>query len=279
MQALQQQRAGALAAGGSSGARAARPVRPALRRVRSVKAAANLCPYSTLGVGANASETEIKQAYRKLVLQHHPDVNHSAGAERKFMSIQQAYELLTSRNRPGAAGGGDGRRSDWAFHDWYWSFMQKRRWGAHKRGRAPPPADAAAHGGDAGAAPPPPPPPGHHDAAAHAAALRTQLAGLRHRAAVRSRKPAARFGVGAAPPAPVPPPDEHDAAGPGGGLDIDSSPMSDGCNMASGVTDWAAAEAARAAAKHFSATESHRAQVMHQVAGLHRRAAASREAW
>jgi hypothetical protein len=50
------------------------------------------------------------------VLQYHPDVNHAGGAERKFMSIQQAYELLTSKSRHPE--GYNGRRSDWAFHDW-----------------------------------------------------------------------------------------------------------------------------------------------------------------
>lgn len=75
------------------------------------------CPYSTLGVRPNADDTEIKQAYRKLVLQYHPDVCQTSGAERKFMSIQQAYELLTGKSR-GADGRGGQQRGDWAFHDW-----------------------------------------------------------------------------------------------------------------------------------------------------------------
>ncbi len=74
------------------------------------------CPYSTLGVAPNATDTDIKQAYRKLVLQYHPDVCQTSGAERKFMSIQQAYELLTGKSR-----GGDGRSGqmgDQAFNEW-----------------------------------------------------------------------------------------------------------------------------------------------------------------
>lgn len=81
-----------------------------------LQATATNCPYSTLGVKANASDNEIKQAYRKLVLQYHPDVNHASNAERRFMSIQQAYELLTGKAR--GADGRDGQRGDWAFHDW-----------------------------------------------------------------------------------------------------------------------------------------------------------------
>lgn len=68
---------------------------------------------------ANASETEIKQAYRKLVLQHHPDVNRQQGAEMQFMSIQQAYELLTNKSR-GGPGGGAGSHSgtDDSWKEW-----------------------------------------------------------------------------------------------------------------------------------------------------------------
>lgn len=73
------------------------------------------CPYSTLGVAANASDTEIKQAYRKLVLQYHPDVA-GTGTERKFMTIQQAYELLTGKTRKDDSS--RGQRGDWDFHDW-----------------------------------------------------------------------------------------------------------------------------------------------------------------
>jgi len=80
-----------------------------------LQATATNCPYSTLGVKANASDNDIKQAYRKLVLQYHPDVNHASNAERRFMSIQQAYELLTGKAR--GADGRDGQRGDWAFHD------------------------------------------------------------------------------------------------------------------------------------------------------------------
>lgn len=66
----------------------------------------------------NADETEIKTAYRKLVLQYHPDVCQTSGAERKFMSIQQAYELLTGKSRGGADGRSGGGMGDKAFNEW-----------------------------------------------------------------------------------------------------------------------------------------------------------------
>lgn len=54
--------------------------------------------YELLGVKRNASEQEIKQAYRKLARQYHPDVNTSEkSAEAKFKEINEAYEVLSSK--------------------------------------------------------------------------------------------------------------------------------------------------------------------------------------
>lgn len=52
--------------------------------------------YKILGVSKNASEKEIKQAYRKLARQHHPDVNpNDKAAEEKFKEINEANEVLS----------------------------------------------------------------------------------------------------------------------------------------------------------------------------------------
>lgn len=51
--------------------------------------------YSTLGVAKTASDDEIKQAYRKLAMQYHPDRNGgSKEAEEKFKAITEAYDVL-----------------------------------------------------------------------------------------------------------------------------------------------------------------------------------------
>src|SRR5581483_8613832 len=52
--------------------------------------------YKILGVGKNASEEEIKKAYRKLARQHHPDRNPGdKSAEEKFKQISQAHDVLS----------------------------------------------------------------------------------------------------------------------------------------------------------------------------------------
>ena len=52
--------------------------------------------YDVLGVVKDATEKEIRQAYRRLARQYHPDVNkNDAAAEEKFKEINEAYEVLS----------------------------------------------------------------------------------------------------------------------------------------------------------------------------------------
>jgi curved DNA-binding protein len=50
--------------------------------------------YEALGVPRDASEDDIRSAYRKLARQYHPDVNKDPGAEDRFKEISEAYEVL-----------------------------------------------------------------------------------------------------------------------------------------------------------------------------------------
>jgi molecular chaperone DnaJ len=55
--------------------------------------------YEVLGVSRTATEVEIKRAYRDLARKYHPDVNGSHDAEERFKEINEAYEVLSSRER------------------------------------------------------------------------------------------------------------------------------------------------------------------------------------
>src|SRR4051794_11578001 len=77
--------------------------------------------YEVLGVQKGASADEIKKAYRKVAMQHHPDRNQGdSTAEDKFKEAAEAYEVLSDAGKKaqydrfghagmsGAAGGGGG---------------------------------------------------------------------------------------------------------------------------------------------------------------------------
>lgn len=55
--------------------------------------------YETLGVSKNATDEEIKRAFRKLAKEYHPDINKDPGAEEKFKEIGEAYSVLSDANK------------------------------------------------------------------------------------------------------------------------------------------------------------------------------------
>ncbi|OCG00480.1 molecular chaperone DnaJ [Gilliamella sp. wkB112] len=60
--------------------------------------------YEILGVSKNATESEIKKAYKRLAMKYHPDKNqdNKAEAEAKFKEVKEAYEILTDEQKKAA---------------------------------------------------------------------------------------------------------------------------------------------------------------------------------
>ena len=55
--------------------------------------------YETLGINKDASDDDIKKAYRTLAKKYHPDLNHEEGAQEKFKEVQEAYDVLSDPDK------------------------------------------------------------------------------------------------------------------------------------------------------------------------------------
>jgi molecular chaperone DnaJ len=81
--------------------------------------------YAVLGVDRQASQEDIKKAFRRLARQYHPDVNKNSDAESRFKEINEAYEVLSDTDKRASydtfghagpqAGFGRGGFSDFGF--------------------------------------------------------------------------------------------------------------------------------------------------------------------
>lgn len=80
--------------------------------------------YETLGVGRNASEDEIRAAFRRLARQYHPDVNKDGDAEEKFKEINEAYGVLSDAEKRSRYDrfGKEGLGNMGGFHDYTVDF-------------------------------------------------------------------------------------------------------------------------------------------------------------
>ncbi|MDA1347263.1 MAG: molecular chaperone DnaJ [Chloroflexi bacterium] len=55
--------------------------------------------YDVIGVGRDASDEEVKRAFRKLALEYHPDRNKKVGAEERFKEVNEAYQVLSDSKK------------------------------------------------------------------------------------------------------------------------------------------------------------------------------------
>ncbi|KAK3101617.1 hypothetical protein FSP39_004899 [Pinctada imbricata] len=102
--------------------------------------------YEILGVKKNATDKQIKKAFKKLALKYHPDKNKEKDAEKKFMEIAKAYEVLGDPDKrkrydqfgdeeDGQGGGGHGFSGEgfsFNFDDFFKGF--DNAFNAHKQG-------------------------------------------------------------------------------------------------------------------------------------------------
>lgn len=87
--------------------------------------------YAILGVERNASDKEIKQAYRRLARRYHPDVNPGdKAAEAKFKEINEAYEVLSD---PVKRQKYDRFGEQWQYVDEFEGAGQRAEWGPDKQ--------------------------------------------------------------------------------------------------------------------------------------------------
>ena len=103
--------------------------------------------YEILGVSRDASQDEIKKAYRRLARAHHPDVATGDDAEERFKDISRAYEVLSNPDKrqsydlgvdPSAPGGGGGNAgAGFGFQDIFETFFGAASGQGSQRGPVP----------------------------------------------------------------------------------------------------------------------------------------------
>ena len=109
--------------------------------------------YAILGVSKDATDAEIKKAFRRKARELHPDVNKAPDAEDRFKELNEAYDVLSDANKraqydrfgtiPGAAGGPaggynvdfeDNLRRRFRRHGRYFLELLRRRCGRSRHG-------------------------------------------------------------------------------------------------------------------------------------------------
>ncbi|NTW39781.1 MAG: molecular chaperone DnaJ [Cellulomonadaceae bacterium] len=103
--------------------------------------------YEILGVGRDATQDQIKKAYRRLAREHHPDVATGEGSEDRFKDVTRAYEVLSNPEKrqmydrgvdPSSPGGGQsGFGAGFGFQDIFETFFGAAQGSSAQRGPVP----------------------------------------------------------------------------------------------------------------------------------------------
>ncbi|HWS58457.1 MAG TPA: DnaJ domain-containing protein, partial [Actinotalea sp.] len=103
--------------------------------------------YEVLGVAQDATQDQIKKAYRKLARELHPDVATGEGSEDRFKDVSRAYEVLSNPEKrqmydrgvdPTAPGGGNGGYgAGFGFQDIFETFFGAAQGASAQRGPVP----------------------------------------------------------------------------------------------------------------------------------------------
>ena len=83
--------------------------------------------YETLGVGRDASDAELKSAFRKLAMRYHPDKNpDDKTAESKFKEVGEAYEALKDSDKRAAYDRYGHSAFENGGHGWWYGWFWRR---------------------------------------------------------------------------------------------------------------------------------------------------------